>query len=596
MSSGEAREAKVRRFSSFAALASPINPFSRRDRSGMPFPKSPSSKALVAPDAREEPPPPLKRAAASRMPSFMSFSNSMPPPPPRTERQVSERQAMGRLPRSQTTSNIPLLSSSAPSNAKSSPTKRQLSGNALRKATGLRQPSQSTNSLIRTRLPTPHRWEDQPLPDEHVAAEPLPTTAHSSTNLLQSGFPGAFHNVRSKLPTPAGPKDMKQAGASKIFAGLTKTARAKVARSSTQPNLPSVTNTSGQFATPRKTIFREEFTTKTPRYMASGENHRPPFLPAPKQMPAMDDLFGFHSGSEITDDHDYEELKRYGTVSKEIWGSPAQFPHNPEAIGTPTTVKPRRFSNLPHSRRASQLPRLHSASSIPQQGLLAPLSPPFPPSTPRHTTAHSQTLAPPGSGARPPNILRHSGLSPCPEHDHRAPFTTTWAPPRSPDSSTTTTSSPPSSPSPSPSAPHVVSTAQPTAYWAGRFASLFDRQRLAAFHAEGQAFRASGRVSDTFAAFVEADDERRARRVLAELAACCVTDDAARSLRAFQREFARRCGSDALMPSPALIVLGGSGGGADEGLRGGEGKGRKTGLGFMERLRGIAREARKSSV
>ncbi|EOD52969.1 putative 4-coumarate- ligase protein [Neofusicoccum parvum UCRNP2] len=157
----------------------------------------------------------------------------------------------------------------------------------------------------------------------------------------------------------------------------------------------------------------------------------------------------------------------------------------------------------------------------------------------------------------------------------------------------------PPSPSPSPSAPHAVSTAQPTAYWAGRFASLFDRQRLAAFHAEGQAFRASGRVSDTFAAFVEADDERRARRVLAELAACCVTDDAARSLRAFQREFARRCGNDALMPSPALIVLGGSGGGGgggEEGLRGGEGKGRKTGLGFMERLRGIAREARKSSV
>lgn len=556
-SSSEARESKVRRFSSFAAFASPINPFSRRDRSGMPL----SSNQLVAPDARQQPP-------TSRM---------LPPPlpAPRPNRQPPEWRAPGRLPRSQTTSNIPLLASSA---VKPSPSKPQ-----PRKASAIRQPSHSTNNLLRSRPPTPHRSADEPLP--------ISFTHSSSTN-----------NLQSKLPAPTTPKHPKRAGASNVFAAMTMTAKTKTPRSYTQPNLPSA----AQLSTPRKTVFREEFATKTPKYMA-GENSKPLFSPASKPTVSKHNLFGSDNDFEIIDDHDTEELRQYGIGTMQHVGD----------VSTPTTVKPRKLSIAP-ARHTSQLPRMHSMNSVPQQNYLTPLSPPFP-QTPRHTTAHSQSLPLPGSGASAsrPNILRHSQLSPCLEYDYPHSAATRYipravhaslqnlglagartspTPTLSPTLSFSTDSpSPPPSPSPRHMAPHTVSTAQAPAYWAGRFTALFDRLRLDAFHNEGRAFRLTGRVSDTFGAFVQGGEEARARRVFSELAAYCLTEEATRSLRDFQREYATRSGMAACMPAATVIVLGGSGpsDGGDEGLRGGEGKGRRAGMGFMERLRGIARDARK---
>ncbi|KAL1650337.1 hypothetical protein SLS58_001154 [Diplodia intermedia] len=534
-SSSETRESKVRRFSSFATFATPINPFTRRDRAAMPFPKSPSYKALVAPEKREEPPPPLKRGPGSRLPSFKSSSNSMPPPAlpsAKHDNQPSERRTTGRLARSQTTSNIPLLTSSAPEPVQQFAAKRLPSGLPPRKTTGLRQPSQSTSNLIRSRPPTPHRSAD----------EPMPVTPHSTNNLISLTSSSSSTSVRSKLPTPALNRDTRQSGmATKMFGGMLKTPKAGGKRSYTQPNLTSAANTSAQLVTPRKTVFREEFATKTPRYMAS-ENSKP--------LPSSDDLFGPIGGVEVPEVLDDEDPRR-------------------------------------------------------------------------------QNLFSPGSGTNPPTILRHSHLSPCLEDSNPKTairFISTghiraWSPPPSPTPtpSSQSSSSPslPSSPTPTsggnrdvnapPPSYALVNRAQPSSYWAGRFMSGFDRLRLDAFHAEGHAFRTSGRVSDTFGSFVDGTEEARARRVFAELAACCRSDEAARSLRDFQSEWARRCGSVACMPSPAVIVLNGGGGsgnedkpggsgnnvstgGGEEGLRGGESKGRKTGMGFMDRLRGIARK------
>ncbi|KAB2577165.1 hypothetical protein DBV05_g4217 [Lasiodiplodia theobromae] len=612
-SSSETRDSKIRRFSSFAAFTTPINPFARRDRVGMPFPKSPSYKALVAPDEREDPPSPLKRRHGSRLSSFKTASHAMPPPPlpaAKANTQAPQRRSM-RLPRSQTTSNIPLLTASAPEPVQRSPIRRPPSGIPSRKTTGLRQPSQSASNLIRSRPPTPHRSAD----------EPMPVTAQSTNNLISLTSLNSFANICSKLPTPAMNKEARQLGtATKMFGGMVKAQKARDKRSYTQPNLTSATTMPSQFITPRKTAFREEFATKTPRYMAS-ENAKPLSL--------TDDLFAPADGLEVTEVVGDEELRRYG-ARVEDWGSP-------HAIETPPTIKPNRTSGTAHSRHPSQLPRLHSSGSLPQNGLLAPLSPPFP-RTPRHSTAHSQSLLSPGSGANPPTILRHSHLSPCLEDSHTNPRTAirfistgqlrAWSPPSSPTPTHSSHSSSfqalPPSPTPAsggggvygaqPPTHALVNTAQPSAYWAGRFASCFDRLRFEAFHTEGRAFRLSGRVSDTFGAFVDGGEETRARRVFSELSACCRSDEAARSLRDFQAEWARRCGSVSCMPPPAVIVLGGSGesgsgvassgvassgdarvgdhvvGGGEDGLRGGEGKGRKTGMGFMERLRGIARK------
>ncbi|KAL0265141.1 hypothetical protein SLS55_001100 [Diplodia seriata] len=605
-SSSETRESKVRRFSSFATFATPINPFTRRDRAAMPFPKSPSYKALVAPEKREEPPPPLKRGPGSRLPSFKSSSNAMPPPAlpsAKHDNQPSERRKTGRLARSQTISNIPLLTSSAPEPVQQFAAKRLPSGLPPRKATGLRQPSQSTSNLIRSRPPTPHRSAD----------EPMPVTPHSTNNLISLTSSSSSASVRSKLPTPALNRDTRQSGmATKMFGGMLKAPKAGGKRSHTQPNLTSAANTLSQLVTPRQTVFREEFATKTPRYMAS-ENSKP--------LPSSDDLFGPVGGVEVPEVLDDEDPRRYGALGAKDWGD---LP----AVETPTTIKPTRTSDIAHRRHRSQLPRLHSAGSLPQNNLLTPLSPPFP-RTPRHSTAHSQNLFSPGSGTNPPTILRHSHLSPCLEDSNPKTairFISTghiraWSPPPSPTPtpSSQSSSSPslPSSPTPTsggnrdvnapPPSYALVNKAQPSSYWAGRFMSGFDRLRLDAFHAEGHAFRTSGRVSDTFGSFVDGTEEARARRVFAELAACCRSDEAARSLRDFQSEWARRCGSVACMPSPAVIVLNGGGGsgnedklggsgnnvstgGGEEGLRGGEGKGRKTGMGFMDRLRGIARK------
>lgn len=561
-SSTETRESKVRRFSSFAAFTSPINPFYRRDRSGMPFPNSPSSKALVAADDRQDPPPPQKRGPASRLPSFRSTSNNMLPPPPlaasRHRRQETEQHPLPRLPRSQTTSNIPLLTSSTSSISNSSTARRTLSGIPSRKTTGLRQPSQSTSDLIRSRPPTPHRSADVP----------IPVAAHSTNSLISLVSSSSSNNVRSKLPTPTVAKDTRQAGvATKMFAGTTRTLKANTKRSYTQPNLPSAASVSAQLTTPRRTVFREEFATKTPRYMAS-ENVKPG--------PTIDDFFG------ISDEPDEEELRRWGVVGKEAWNSP-------RVVNTPLTIKPRRMSGV----RPTQLPRLHSAGSLPQHGLLAPLSPPFP-RTPRHSTAHSQSLPPPGSGVSRPNILRDSQLSPCPEDPKTAirmlptGYPRSWSPPTSP-SPTPASPSPPPSPTPMLFDPRTVTTAEPSSYWAGRFMALFDRLRFESFHNEGRAFRLTGRVSDTFGAFVEGGEDQRAKRVFGELASCCITEEAAKSLREFQVRWAEKEGSVMCMPPPAIIMLGNS-----EGLRGGgeeeEGRGRKTGMGFMDRLRGIARK------
>ncbi|OJD39851.1 4-coumarate-ligase protein [Diplodia corticola] len=607
-SSSETRESKARRFSSFATFTSPINPFTRRDRAAMPFPKSPSYKALVAPEKREEPPPALKRGPGSRLPSFKGSSNAMPPPALPTTKSngqaASDRWMMGRLSRSQTTSNIPLLASKAAEPMKQPPVKHLPAGVPPLKATGPRQPSQSASNLIRSRPPTPHRSAD----------EPMPVTAHSTNNLISLTSSASSTNVRSKLPTPALNRDTRQSGmATKMFGGMKKTPKIREKRSYTQPNLTSVTNMSSQIVTPRKTVFREEFATKTPRYMAS-ENRKP--------LPCSDDLFGPVGSVKVTEISNDEDLGRYGPISAEDWTGML-------SIESPTSNKPVRVSNNSQHRRPSQH-RLHSAGSLPQNNLLTPLSPPFP-RTPRHSTAHSQSLFPPSGGTNPPTILRHSHLSPCPEDSNPKTairFISTgqlrsWSPPQSPtptrSSSSSSSSAPPPSPTPTsgkgsvrdvnnPPSYALVNKAQPSAYWAGRFASGFDRLRLEAFHAEGHAFRTSGRVSDTFGAFVDGSEEVRARRVFAELAACCRSDEATRSLRDFQAAWARKSGSVACMPPPAVIVLNagvenrvgnGNGnnnnnnvaGGGEEGLRGGEGKGRKTGMGFMEKLKGMARKS-----
>ncbi|EKG20236.1 hypothetical protein MPH_02469 [Macrophomina phaseolina MS6] len=613
-SSNESRESKVRRFSSIAAFTSPINPFSHRDRSGMPFLNPPSTNALVEPKDRQDPPPPLKRGPASRLPSFKSVPNNMSPPPlpPHKHiRQPTQLRPPPGLPRSHTMSHIPLPASTASGSSRASPTKHPPSRVLSRRTAVLGQPSQSTSSVIRSRPPTPHRSSDAP----------LPVDAPSSSNMAPLPLSSSSSNLHSKLPVLAVAKEQTQAGiAAKMFAGMTRKPRAAKQRSYTQPNLPSTVSASDQLGAPRETVFREELYTRTPRYMAA-ENVRPAFLNSSKTPPTIDDLFAPDDSSDLSGKPE-DDLHRWGVVGEEAWGSP-------RVVKTPSTIKPRRNSGV----RQSSIPRFPSMGSTSTNDLLASLSLSLPPRTPRHSTAHSQSLPPPGSGVSRPNILRDSQLSPCPEDSCHytssnhylppktaistldRPFPHSWSPPPSPTttpsnisnrSSSSSSSSPSLSLSLSPSPlslfnPHTVTTAEPAAYWAGRFSALFDRFRLSAFQAEGAAFRDSCCISDTFGAFIEDGENQRARRVFAELASCCLTEDAARSLKEFQRGWAERNGCVVCMPPAAAIVLGNSGGGGgenggcDEVLKSGDGKGRRTGIGFMERLKVIAREAKKTS-
>ncbi|KAH7019073.1 NRDE protein-domain-containing protein [Ilyonectria destructans] len=71
--------------------------------------------------------------------------------------------------------------------------------------------------------------------------------------------------------------------------------------------------------------------------------------------------------------------------------------------------------------------------------------------------------------------------------------------------------------------PGQINTAQPSAYWSGRFMALHDR-------------------------FLAENDDSRCRRVFHRLDSCCITDEARRSLHDWQQTYARRNGRPGLLP------------------------------------------------
>ncbi|KAG7039194.1 hypothetical protein JMJ77_0003479 [Colletotrichum scovillei] len=149
-------------------------------------------------------------------------------------------------------------------------------------------------------------------------------------------------------------------------------------------------------------------------------------------------------------------------------------------------------------------------------------------------------------------------------------------------SSTLTTSIPTRTPTPmSPEVnPLIITTAQPSAYWSGRFMSLQDRfqgeslqeqtlsifvtahaskasilaQQRAAYQGRGNLPLSTTTALDRYgtAAFQEAkrlsDEDNRSLRIFLHLQALCGTPEAKKSLHAWQEAYARRMGRSVLLP------------------------------------------------
>lgn len=117
-----------------------------------------------------------------------------------------------------------------------------------------------------------------------------------------------------------------------------------------------------------------------------------------------------------------------------------------------------------------------------------------------------------------------------------------------------------------------ISTAQPPSYWVGRYVALHDRFRseiLTPTYLDSSKLRTwcqeAPDVPDDFPedqpyptlhdqTEYERDAEKLARRVFVHLEALCLTNEARKSLKAFQQAYARQVDCEALLPIGGCMV------------------------------------------
>ena len=479
----DGRNRKLRRFSSIASFISPSNSFMTKafSRRKQPVRSSAANTSMIAlMDVSEV----ERLLSASRQLSEDSGLSPIKYSPVKYDpvgEETDWQNSLRALPRSQTTSNIPV------------PTKNRTSSGAASIAQ-----SCSSTSLPRSRIPTPIHYSDQ-LAAKHIAA-------------------------------------------GKAFASASESPVKTSQRSHTLPNLlGDVNRQRPAFMIPRKAICKEG-TLPTRTKPLNKENMRR-VGKAKEYSPLEDRITRRDSGSmaskSIAQTEENQEISSKARGRQPGRRTPVLSEVNKsntnEKIRTPATAK--RYQ--PASNSMTKLPQLSSSREITQVKLMGPRNPPTPPQpkTPgapampglnvfatKFTTAirkksqlspQSDCSTPSQASARLVREVR-SRSDPVPP---LPPIPAQYCTP------TSETKEDEGVEPPEVANMFQISQSQTSRYWSGRFMSLCDRFRNDAFDVEMRLIDEASNYSN------ESSDERRDREVFKELSGLCVTKEAKDSLR-----------------------------------------------------------------
>ena len=516
---------RLKRLSSFTNVMSPLNSFRRSfSRNRQPSQETSSSRKSRKSSGITT----VSSVTSHDRDCSLSFAHPRPPPTAPQETHTSRRQETSttssfHLPRSSTTSYLPLTSR----NEDPSPESTALIHSQT--TTHLRKSKIPIPASVQSRLPTPMDTADV------YRCRP----AHSrreSLVLLQSNEP----RPRTRIPTPVKRESVEPFNSRQSTAWRRSIGgggrESRPVRSKTESNL---------FALPgRRPVLGGRRDSGIVGGVRPDSSTVPLIQCSPESTaawsPIKDENFhGSLSPSSSVDGGvmlaNYAFSPRRYTPSRALENAMSTsvnvspLKNHTNRPRTPPTVK-----RLENPVAPKSLPRLSSGHPISHYSLLQPIQVADAP------TAQPATSIPPNERPTLRGSITNVSI-PSRTHASRTPSRPT------PD----TTPPRPSSPTPQRATPpRAVSAYEPPSFWAGRFSALHDAALAAAFDVGARPTSATdvlrtrpsadGRSSSRSTLPPAAESERdRAARLFERLEADCVRDEAAASLRAFRAAYAR---------------------------------------------------------
>jgi len=519
---------RLKRLSSFTNVMSPLNSFRRsfsRNRQPSQETSSSSRKSRKSSGITT-----VSSVTSHDNDCSLSFAHPRPPPVTPQETHTSRRRETSKtssfhLPRSSTTSYLPLASRN---------------GDPSPESTALIH-SQTTAHLRKSKIPTPanvHSRLPTPL-DTAGMYRCRPAHSRRESFVLLNG---AEPRPRSRIPTPVKRDSVELFNSRQSAAWRRSIGRgggeSRPVRSKTESNL---------FALPgRRPALGGRQDSSNVRCVRPDSSTVPLIGCSPEstaaRSPIKDENFqGRLSPSSSVDGG--VMLANYAFSPRRY--TPSRALEN--AMSTSVNVSPlKNHTNRP--RTPPTVKRLENPAA--------------PKSLPRHSSGHPishYSLLQPIQVADAPTAQPATSIPPTERPTLRTSVTNVSIRSRPPavrtPSGSTAQHSPPAPASPTPPRPHPrhVSSYEPAAFWAGRFSAAHDASLARAFDVGARPTSAAdvlrtrpsadGRSSSRSTLPPAAESDRdRAARLFARLEEDCVRDEAAASLRAFRAAYARRCG------------------------------------------------------